>query len=79
MVSIPLLAALLALCMSFSLAPQAAQAEGVQDDEYEDVERAHIVVYKQVIDTAQKGLTFPLVVQNSNVTISITLHNVGAG
>ncbi len=74
------LAAALALCMLCAgpLAAHAAEA-GVQDDEYEDAERALLVVHKAVGLQLKGGLAFPLLVEGRSVNISITLHNAGAG
>jgi translocon-associated protein subunit beta len=50
------------------------RAEGVEDgeeeDEYEDVARAHLIVRKSVGDD--------LVVQGRNVTVTISIFNAGA-
>jgi hypothetical protein len=74
------LAALLALCMlCMRLQTAHATEAGVQDDEYEDTERALLVVHKAVGLQLRGGLAFPLIVEGRNVNLSITVHNAGAG
>eukprot|EP00873_Tetraselmis_striata_P013976 jgi/Tetstr1/434240/TSEL_023350.t1 len=68
-----LLAALAALLLSaaFLAAPVRAQDEDVSDeDDYEDEERAFLLVKKSVVEDA--------VVQGRNFTVRLELFNVGA-
>ena len=54
-------------------AEDADEGSGVEDDEYADVERAHLVVRKHAhIDNDG------LVVQGRNVTLTVTITNLGS-
>lgn len=70
---------LLALIASLALvsrptwAEDADEGSGVEDDEYADVERAHLVVRKHAhIDNDG------LVVQGRNITLTVTISNIGS-
>mmetsp|Transcript_1865 Transcript_1865/g.2867 ORF Transcript_1865/g.2867 Transcript_1865/m.2867 type:complete len:231 (+) Transcript_1865:53-745(+) len=65
-------------CLLLTAAPL-ARGSGDADDEYEDTERALLVVHKTVVDKGTHKLAYPLVVQGWNVSISIVVHNAGAG
>lgn len=60
----------------------APAAEGAEDDEYADAEKAHLVVRKFIKDaipvpTSENGALSGLIVQGRNVTVVIDIYNAG--
>lgn len=66
------------LCLAFLAFSSVVLADEVQDDEYADTYRAHLIVHKAVEDKSG-DLSYPLVVQGRNATITVTIYNAGSG
>jgi hypothetical protein len=74
----------LALSGTFAQEDESSGTGGVEDDEYADIERAHLVVLKSItgsipafVNDPSPGAISGLVVQGRNVTIVVDIYNSG--